>query len=307
MFDLNKYSSSSDEEQSHPQVGLKEYLFNKSQTNHSRPSSTSDQITNSIDKESQESEEDNNPKDNLNPSNERPSVGMYNQHLSQQEKEFIKKRYFAVIEKDKNFKVTRPWATRLAKESGEKRRGSTFERFIRGELQKTLKNNTKTTVQQKETDKEKDEIDKGDSVTEKEEENNTKTKTTKKRKRRDAAPTSFIEFFEDDKTFYSKYNITQLPQQNKSKKHNSQNCDTSIKYKVRETIEEIQNKSVEELLQFIKEIDVNLFKAVEECFREQEIDGLAFVLIAEEDWKGLNLKIGHQIKLKQILKLACQN
>ncbi|KAL9646510.1 hypothetical protein ABK040_006504 [Willaertia magna] len=81
----------------------------------------------------------------------------------------------------------------------------------------------------------------------------------------------------------------------------------SLMDKVKETAEQVEKKSVEEVIKFIKLIDEDLLYAIQKPFRENHIGGVAFLSLTSPDMRGLGLVIGHQIMIKQILQCIREN
>ncbi|KAL9646502.1 hypothetical protein ABK040_006561 [Willaertia magna] len=81
----------------------------------------------------------------------------------------------------------------------------------------------------------------------------------------------------------------------------------SLMEKVKETLLQVEKKSVEEVLEFIKSVDEDLYKSVEKPFKDQGIDGFSFLSLTPLDMRGLGLIVGHQIKIKQILQCIREN
>lgn len=69
----------------------------------------------------------------------------------------------------------------------------------------------------------------------------------------------------------------------------------------------VEQKSVDELLRFIKLIDENLYHNVEPTFKKENIYGVAFVSLTQSDLKDMKVSIGDMIKVKQILQQLTEN
>ncbi|EFC41037.1 predicted protein [Naegleria gruberi] len=81
----------------------------------------------------------------------------------------------------------------------------------------------------------------------------------------------------------------------------------SLMSKVKENVSQLEAMSTEDLIKFIKLIDEKLYESVKDPFRNENIDGSVFLALSGQELKELGIKIGEQIKIKQIIQQVREN